>query len=191
MFPNCLAASDKHKKPGQMGTDLGQKSRDFLTQDPQGSLLSKKCSVLGSHPQNRGMTSLTCQLMRLRVGGCRVGPSRCLQIPTLAVPGRKPGPVPKGRARRETPTLGDFEKPGVGSISVRRAPRPRSEGNSWMWTVGETSHNPHRGLTQADTPTCAPVHTGIPSYMDTRTKTQIQPHIGLSRYPQTLRYTTD
>lgn len=57
LFPNCLAASDKHKKPGQMDTDLGQESRDFLTQDPQGSWLSKKGSVLSSHPQNRGLTA--------------------------------------------------------------------------------------------------------------------------------------
>lgn len=147
MFPYCLAASDKHKKPGQMDTDLGQKSRDFLTQDPQGSLLSKeKGSVRSSQPQNRGMTSLTCQLKRLPAGGCQVGPSRYLQIVTPPVLGSKPGPVPKGRARRETPTLGASKKLGVGSRSVGRAPCPRSEGNSWMWIVRESSHNPHRGL---------------------------------------------
>ena len=125
LFPNCLAASDKHKKPDQMDTDLGQESRDFLTQDPQGSLLSrKKGSVLSSHPHNRGMTSVTCQLMRLHVGGCWVGPSRCLQTPTPPVLGSKPGPVPQGWAKRETPTLRAFKKLGAGSKSAGRGSLP-------------------------------------------------------------------
>lgn len=74
LFPNCLIASDK-QKASQMDTDLGGENQDFLTPRSTGlTALRGEPSVLSSHPQIRGMTSLACQLIRLPIGSCWVGP---------------------------------------------------------------------------------------------------------------------
>lgn len=79
LFPNCLAASDKHKKLSQMDTDLGGESRDFLTPRSTG-LTDLQGEGFSSHPQNR-MTSLACQLIRLCVGAAGWGPPRVYRHP--------------------------------------------------------------------------------------------------------------
>jgi hypothetical protein len=74
-FPNCLAASDKHKKLSQMDTDLRRESRDFLT--PRFRKLSKE--GLGSLKQGDEQPGL--EGLPAGVRGRRTL-FRCLQTPT-------------------------------------------------------------------------------------------------------------
>lgn len=92
-----------------------------------------------------------------------MGPSRCSQAPTpAAVRGSKPGPVLKGRARRETPS-GSWRREDVWADLPAHGQR-----NSWMWTLRDKppihagSHtNPLRHK-HVGTPMCTLVHTGTP-----------------------------
>lgn len=104
-----------------------------------------------------------------------------MQTPTPPVLGSKAGPVPKGRARREVPTLRAFWKLGEGSRCMgpmigrkqlgmdpqQDPPRPpRTQG----------LHKHAETQTQVDRPTCTPVYPGILGYMGTHQDTNPDTH---------------
>ena len=142
MFPNCLTASEK-QKASQMDTDLGGENQDFLTPRSTGlTAFQGEPSVLSSHPQIRGMTSLACQLIRLPIGSWWVGPPgvcrhplhhsqarRLALCPRAGLGGKCPRSGPSGSWRRgqdvwaELPAHDQKETSGCGFSATPSTPQ--------------------------------------------------------------------